>query len=83
MSGSILLLSAAEVAAALPTEAAIAAVRDAFVQLSAGRAQVPVRTPIPLGGDGAALFMPLRLPEQGRPRLRRRPWCWSRRGASA
>jgi ornithine cyclodeaminase/alanine dehydrogenase-like protein (mu-crystallin family) len=66
MSGSILFLPATQVAAALPMEAAIAAVRDAFVQLSAGRAQVPVRTPIPLPSDGAALFMPVHLPEQGR-----------------
>ena len=66
MSGSILFLPAAEVAAALSMQAAIAAVRDAFVQLSAGRARVPVRTPIPLPDGGAALFMPVHLPEQGR-----------------
>jgi ornithine cyclodeaminase/alanine dehydrogenase-like protein (mu-crystallin family) len=66
VSGSILFLSAAEVAEALSMQAAIAAVRDAFVQLSAGRARVPLRTPLRLAGDGAALFMPVHLPEQGR-----------------
>ncbi len=66
MSGGILFLSASEVAESLSMQAAIDAVRDAFVQLSAGRARVPLRTPLPLADDGAALFMPVHLPEQGR-----------------
>ena len=33
--------------------AAIDAVREAFVDLSTGKADVPLRTPVPLAGDGA------------------------------
>jgi ornithine cyclodeaminase/alanine dehydrogenase-like protein (mu-crystallin family) len=61
MSSKILFLSAADVDRALSMPAAIAAVREAFIDLSAGRADVPLRTPITLGGDGAALFMPVHL----------------------
>jgi ornithine cyclodeaminase/alanine dehydrogenase-like protein (mu-crystallin family) len=47
---------------------AIAAVRDAFVALSAGRAVVPVRTAVPLPSEGAVfLAMPASLP--GRPAM--------------
>jgi len=60
------LLSAADVDRALSMQAAIAAVRQAFVDLSSGEADVPLRTPIALKGDGGALFMPVHLPRQRR-----------------
>ena len=66
MSGKVLFLSASDVAEALSMEAAIAAVGTAFVQLSAGQAEVPVRTHIELGGDAGALFMPAFLPQSSR-----------------
>jgi ornithine cyclodeaminase/alanine dehydrogenase-like protein (mu-crystallin family) len=66
MSGTVLFLSAAEVERALTMTAAIDAVREAFVDLSTGKADVPLRTPVPLAGDGAALFMPVHLPSQSR-----------------
>ena len=43
---------------------AIAAVREAFIDLSGGKADVPVRTQIALAGDGGALFMPVHLQRQ-------------------
>lgn len=46
--------------------AAITAVRQAFIDLSSGEADVPLRTPINLAGDGAALFMPVHLPRSRR-----------------
>lgn len=64
MSSKILFLSAADVDRALSMSSAIAAVRDAFIDLSKGEADVPLRTPITLAGDGAALFMPVHLPRQ-------------------
>lgn len=54
----MLLLRAADLSAACPMEEAIAAVRAGFADLSAGRAAVPVRTSVPLAGDGVALAMP-------------------------
>jgi len=66
MSGTVLFLSAAEVERALAMPAAIAAVREAFIDLSTGKAEVPLRTPVSLPGDGAAFFMPVHLPSQGR-----------------
>ena len=64
MSSKILFLSAADVDRALSMSTAIAAVREAFIDLSKGEADVPLRTPITLAGDGAALFMPVHLPRQ-------------------
>jgi ornithine cyclodeaminase/alanine dehydrogenase-like protein (mu-crystallin family) len=64
MSSKVLFLSAADVDRALSMPTAIAAVRDAFVDLSKGEADVPLRTPITLAGAGAALFMPVHLPRQ-------------------
>jgi ornithine cyclodeaminase/alanine dehydrogenase-like protein (mu-crystallin family) len=66
MSSKILFLSAADVDRALSMPAAIAAVREAFIDLSGGRADVPVRTQMALAGDGGALFMPVHLPRQNR-----------------
>jgi ornithine cyclodeaminase/alanine dehydrogenase-like protein (mu-crystallin family) len=66
MSSKVLFLSAADVDRALSMPAAIAAVREAFIDLSGGRADVPVRTQMALAGDGAALFMPVHLPRQNR-----------------
>jgi len=64
MSSKILFLSAADVDRALSMTTAITAVREAFIDLSRGEADVPVRTPISLPGDGTALFMPVHLPRQ-------------------
>jgi ornithine cyclodeaminase/alanine dehydrogenase-like protein (mu-crystallin family) len=64
MRSKILFLSAADVDRALSMSTAIAAVRDAFIDLSQGRAEVPLRTSITLAGDGAAFFMPVHLPRQ-------------------
>jgi ornithine cyclodeaminase/alanine dehydrogenase-like protein (mu-crystallin family) len=64
MSSKLLFLSAADVDRALSMPTAIAAVRDAFIDLSQGNAEVPLRTTIALAGDGGALFMPVHLPRQ-------------------
>jgi ornithine cyclodeaminase/alanine dehydrogenase-like protein (mu-crystallin family) len=61
MSSKVLFLSAADVDKALTMPAAISAVRQAFIDLSSGEADVPLRTPMELAGDGAALFMPVHL----------------------
>ena len=62
------LLNAADVRTALPMSEAIAAMREAFAAVSAGRAQVPLRTHIGLdgergGGGGATLTMPAAMTE--------------------
>lgn len=54
----MLLLRAADLGRACPMAEAIDAVREGFSDLSAGRASVPVRTSVPLAGDGVALAMP-------------------------
>ena len=66
MSSKILFLSAADVDRALSMSTAITAVREAFIDLSTGEADVPVRTQIALAGDGGALFMPVHLPRRNR-----------------
>lgn len=57
----MLLLRAADLSQACPMADAIAAVRQGFADLSAGRATVPVRVSVPLAGDGVALAMPAAL----------------------
>jgi alanine dehydrogenase len=53
------ILSRADVERALAMRDAIAMVREAFAQLSTGRATVPLRVPVPLSRhDGVTLFMP-------------------------
>ena len=53
------LLSADEVRAAMPMAAAIRAVRQAFVELSAGRATMPVRARVDVPSrSGISLYMP-------------------------
>lgn len=53
------LLTAEDVRAALPMSEAIDAMRDAFAAVSAGRAEMPLRTHLALpGGRGATLTMP-------------------------
>jgi ornithine cyclodeaminase len=60
------LLSAADLRAALPMPAAVAAMRLAFTALSTGQAEVPLRTPLPVPpAEGLALFMPAYLPGSG------------------
>jgi len=60
------LLSAADLRAALPMPAAIAAMKAAFAELSTGQAHLPLRValPVPPAG-GLALFMPAHLPAGG------------------
>lgn len=56
---TIRILSADDVRAALPMRDAIDAMRDAFGQLSAGTAEVPVRTSVSVPGrDAVTLVMP-------------------------
>src|SRR5262245_49830449 len=53
------LLTRADVQRALSMPQAIEAVRRAFIQLSTARANIPLRTTIPLENqDGVTLFMP-------------------------
>ena len=53
------ILSADDVRRALPMAQAVEAMKDAFAQLSAGRAEVPIRLPIEVGAhNGVTLFMP-------------------------
>jgi ornithine cyclodeaminase/alanine dehydrogenase-like protein (mu-crystallin family) len=58
MSATVRVLSGVDVERALAMETAVEAVRHAFVQLSAGGAEVPLRTVMPLADSGTALFMP-------------------------
>lgn len=58
------ILSAADVRASLSMATAIAAMRDAFSQLAAGTAEMPLRTPLPTSA-GVTLFMPGYLRESG------------------
>jgi len=52
-------LSGADVRQAITMAEAIQAVKDAYVQLSAGQAIVPLRTPVPVDRrGGVTLFMP-------------------------
>ncbi len=56
------ILSRADVQRALTMKDAITIVRDAFAQLSAGQATVPLRVPVPIQKhDGVTLFMPAHL----------------------
>jgi len=56
-------ISAADVQRAVTMAEAIGAVRDVFVQLSAGRVVVPLRTSVPVDSrDGVMLLMPAYLP---------------------
>ncbi len=60
------LLSASEVRRAMPMADAIRIVREAFLELSAGRAAMPVRTQIPIPESGGiSLHMPAHLPGPG------------------
>jgi len=57
--GSVRILTAAEVRQALPMGEAIAAVREAAIEISRGTANVPVRLHLPIPPqDGIALYMP-------------------------
>ena len=59
------LFSADDVGRALPMAEAIAAVKAGYVQLSAGRAQVPLRTHLSIGDDDSTLVMPFYAPDEG------------------
>jgi ornithine cyclodeaminase len=62
----ILVLTADDVRRCLPMAEAIEAMKQAYRQLSAGRAAMPLRGRIDVGdGDGTALFMPAYLHETG------------------
>jgi ornithine cyclodeaminase len=59
----IRILNADEVRQALPMAAAIEGMKDAYAQLSAGKAMVPLRTQIDVPAhQGVSLFMPAYLP---------------------
>jgi alanine dehydrogenase len=60
-----LYLSAADVRRALPMPEAIAAMKEAFVDLSAGRIEMPQRTKARLEADGLLLLMPCFSPALG------------------
>lgn len=59
------LYSAADVNRALPMAEAIEGVKAGYVQLSAGRAQVPLRTPLDVSPDNVTLIMPFYTPDGG------------------
>ena len=57
------ILSAADVVKALPMGEAIAGMKSAFAQLSTGKAVVPLRGRVDVGGQGTTLVMPAYLAE--------------------
>ncbi len=57
------LFSAADVRAALPMAEAIAAMKQAFAQLSDGRADAPMRTHLAITPDDSTLVMPGHVPD--------------------
>ncbi len=59
------LLSAADVVTALPMTQAVEGMKQAFAQLSSGRADAPLRTHMALGDDDATLVMPAYLADSG------------------
>ncbi|MBP9501852.1 MAG: hypothetical protein KBF17_06825 [Candidatus Promineofilum sp.] len=59
------LYSAADVNRALPMAEAIEGVKAGYVQLSAGRAQVPLRIPLDVSPDNVTLIMPFFTPDGG------------------
>ncbi len=59
------LYSAADVNRALPMAEAIEGVKAGYVQLSAGRAQVPLRIPLDVSPDNVTLIMPFYTPDGG------------------
>ena len=59
------LFSAADVRRALPMTEAIAAVKAGYIQLSAGRAQVPLRVHLGIGDGDSTLVMPFYAPDDG------------------
>ncbi|MDQ7849870.1 MAG: ornithine cyclodeaminase family protein [Armatimonadota bacterium] len=60
--GELRLVSAAELRQLVPMADAIDLVRAAFVHLSRGEAQVPLRVPLPGEEGGVTLFMPAAVP---------------------
>jgi ornithine cyclodeaminase len=62
----MLILSASDVRQALPMGAAIAAMKHAYAALSSGRAEVPLRTRLPVAPhEAVSLFMPVFLQDEG------------------
>ena len=59
------LYSAADVRRALPMAEAIEGIKAGYVQLSAGRAQVPLRMPLKVPPDDVTLIMPYYVPYNG------------------
>ena len=59
------LYSAADVRRALPMAEAIEGVKAGYVQLSAGRVQAPLRTPLNVSPDDVTLIMPFFAPDDG------------------
>jgi ornithine cyclodeaminase len=66
----MLILTSAEVRQALPMEATIAAMKRAYAALSAGQAEVPLRSRLPVPShDAVSLFMPVFLQNQAEKKL--------------
>lgn len=57
------LFSSADVRAALPMAEAIAGMKQAFAQLSDGRAHAPLRTHLPIAAEDSTLVMPAYVPD--------------------
>lgn len=62
---TIRIFTAADVRLALPMAEAIEGIKAGYVQLSAGRAQVPLRVPLTVPPDNVTLIMPFMVPAVG------------------
>lgn len=71
----LIYLSADDIRRALPMTDAIAAVKDAFIALSAKRVDLPHRTRVPLDADALALVMPCGSAEAGAASLKWLSYC--------
>jgi alanine dehydrogenase len=71
----LIYLSADEIRRALPMKDAVAAMKDAFIALSADRVELPHRTRLPLEADGLALVMPCFNRECGAASLKWLSYC--------
>lgn len=71
----LIYLSAGDIRLALPMSDAVAAMKEAFIALSAARVELPHRMKLPLGADGLALIMPCSSPESGAASLKWLSYC--------
>ncbi len=75
MNPLLIYLSADDIRRALPMADAVAAMKEAFIALSAKRVQIPARTRLPLEAEGLALIMPCSSPEKGAASLKWLSFC--------